>query len=757
MRIIRSVLEAQDLNVKVVLEDIFADFKNCHEKCRLCFVPVTKRYSRIKITDEIQNKINSVLQVHLSIDRTGSEFICSECGNNLNNVHLFKCKIKEKQNYFEKFSNKKVGDTDDDLPLPFQEHDIKTEYELNISTETELTTPIYEVKDEIFDPEHESPNDVNESRNVESSEFLKQKQSNPQFVRRDVTIKILRTDRPLQQHKYRKDSKARFCDICGKAFKNRAYIAAHMNTHKKYRTKDYHCHICENKHFDKKQLKIHTINAHGKSVSCDICGEALKNGLALKRHKLTIHSKKFPCEICGKGSRDSYSLALHMNTHKKNKPCINVNCSICGKTFKTEEGLKNHISRPHRPHRLPCEVCGKMLRNDSLKTHMSAVHFDIKPYQCDICAKKFCKRALIAHMNTHKEHRTKDHHCNLCEASFFDNGQLRVHILNVHERPKHLTCSICRTTFRTEEGLKKHKLRPHRFPCKVCGKMYKKDLLKIHLDAVHLKIKPYECDICGKKCSKTTITAHMNTHKKHRTKDFQCTICESSFFDNGHLRQHILGKHIKPKHLTCSLCGRICWTVEGLKRHEQLPHLFPCEVCGKMLRKNGLKSHMNAMHFKIKPFQCDICGKKCEKTHLAHHVKTHIDFEHRKKDFQCYICETSFFNKNILRRHIINVHESRKNLNNSSKIDCKTCGKVFQGPNAYFNHMINIHKITPSKEQLQTTVACDVCGKRFFTIQNLKMHKFYHEEKNYICDYPGCEKKFKAKRNLSKHTFMNHK
>ncbi|CRK86714.1 CLUMA_CG000547, isoform A [Clunio marinus] len=200
----------------------------------------------------------------------------------------------------------------------------------------------------------------------------------------------------------------------------------------------------------------------------------------------------------------------------------------------------------------------------------------------------------------------------------------------------------------------------------------------------------------------------------------------------------MLYRHERPKHLTCSQCGRICWTEEGLKKHELRPHRFPCEVCEKMLRKDALKPHMNRVHLKIKPYECDICGKKFCRTSLSRHVKTHIVWEHRPKDFQCYICETSFFDDKVLQKHIINVHESRKNLKNSSKIDCKTCGKVFQVPSAHFNHMINIHKITPSKEQLQTTVACGVCGKRFFTIQNLKMHtKYLHEEKNYACDYPG--------------------
>lgn len=39
-------------------------------------------------------------------------------------------------------------------------------------------------------------------------------------------------------------------------------------------------------------------------------------------------------------------------------------------------------------------------------------------------------------------------------------------------------------------------------------------------------------------------------------------------------------------------------------------------------------------------------------------------------------------------------------------------------------------------------VACEVCGKMFKTLADLRKHAVLHEELKFICDFEGCTKKF---------------
>ncbi|CRK95902.1 CLUMA_CG009348, isoform A [Clunio marinus] len=760
--------------------------------------------------------INSVLQVHFSLDGTGSDFMCSKCENILNDSHQSKFKINDKLKCYEKFSNKKVDNVRIELSVPIHYNFIKVEDELNISTEMELVSPMNEVKEE--SSEDESLKDHDEVKNEEENELENQDQSNPQFILCDAGGKVFKNDHSVKRHQ---------CDICGLTATCKFNISSHMNTHKEFRTKDFQCQICGNSYFNKNVLRYHILKNHEKPkhltcslcsrtfrteeglknhksrphrLPCEVCGKMILNN-ELKRHLKIVHFKIKPyqCDNCGKKFSRKQPLIKHLNTHKVYRTkdfhcqiCGNsyfrknglerhilikherlkhltcsicessfylkkslrfhilknherselITCSLCGKTFKSEEGLRNHKLNLHR---LPCNVCGKMISKENLKRHLNTIHLNIKPYQCDICGKKFSSKSEIAHhMIKHigLEHRTRDYQCDLCEASFFDKSGLQTHTLYVHERQQHHYCSLCNRTFRTEQGFKNHKLRPHRSPCEICGKSFRNDLLKHHLNMVHFNIKPYQCDICGKKFCKDYLPRHMDTHigLEHRTKDFHCQICGNSYFDKHGIERHILTIHEKPKHLTCLLCGKTSRNKEDLKNHKLRPCRLPCKICGKFIPTKSLKKHLNKVHYNNKPYQCDICGKKFCKISLAGHMITHIDLEHRTKDFHCYICENSFFNKKNLQTHILNVHEKPKHLT------CSLCGRFFNTKESLKNHKLIPHRLP-----------CDICGKRFVSKRSLLLHQNMHEERKFVCDFPGCQKKLKTKCNLKKHILIVHK
>lgn len=62
-----------------------------------------------------------------------------------------------------------------------------------------------------------------------------------------------------------------------------------------------------------------------------------------------------------------------------------------------------------------CEHCGsEYFTNSALKDHYTSAHTDIRPFECDICNKRFIhQRSLRKHAQSHSDERPFS--CNLCE------------------------------------------------------------------------------------------------------------------------------------------------------------------------------------------------------------------------------------------------------------------------------------------------------------------------------------------------------
>ena len=80
------------------------------------------------------------------------------------------------------------------------------------------------------------------------------------------------------------------------------------------------------------------------------------------------------------------------------------------------------------------------------------------------------------------------------------------------------------------------------FTCPTCEKIFKhKQLLKVHIQTVHLRIKPYKCNQCDFTSARKS---HLTTHKFNHTgeKPFKCSQCDfaSAYKNrlNTHMKQH---------------------------------------------------------------------------------------------------------------------------------------------------------------------------------------------------------------------------
>ncbi|XP_070707307.1 zinc finger protein OZF-like isoform X2 [Pempheris klunzingeri] len=230
------------------------------------------------------------------------------------------------------------------------------------------------------------------------------------------------------------------CDVCGKIFKYKQNLKAHMGLH-----------------------------TGGKQVGCDVCGQQFRRNETLRKH-MRIHTgeKPFTCGVCGKRFTQEENLRGHMMNHTGEKQ---FSCAICGKRFTCKRYLMNHMRVHTEEKPFGCDVCGQRFRyKANMKEHMG-LHTGEKQFACDVCGKRLkYERSLKKHMRDHSEEK-------LCGCSDFGKR------LTQHETLKN------HTIVHTEE-------KP--FGCVFCGKTFKyKGNLKVHI-GLHTGEKQFGCDVCGK-------------------------------------------------------------------------------------------------------------------------------------------------------------------------------------------------------------------------------------------------------------------
>uniref|UniRef100_A0A8D8LC95 Zinc finger protein 26 n=1 Tax=Cacopsylla melanoneura TaxID=428564 RepID=A0A8D8LC95_9HEMI len=301
-----------------------------------------------------------------------------------------------------------------------------------------------------------------------------------------------------------------------------------------------HIHTC----------KERTTKAEDSQWCCFRCGVVKSNEEQLRGHQRWCG--KFRCYKCGETKQNEAALKVHRRRCFEKKI---YKCNSCKRCFRAKSAMIEHAAQ-HINENLPCDFCAKSFESKGkLERHIREVHFKIRNrsiHTCTICSKNFKSRSnLRNHLNIHTGE--KNHLCYLCGNRFVDPGTLRKHMRHVHAETRAgqpvdrqmLQCEKCGKSFGSRTGYARHVDKIHgngKPECSICGKRVSgNEMLAVHMNAAHNKVKPYECKTCG---GLYTTPNYLKVHMRiHSGENFQCKFCKKTFLQVACLNRHYKTVH----------------------------------------------------------------------------------------------------------------------------------------------------------------------------------------------------------------------
>eukprot|EP00088_Acartia_fossae_P024075 TRINITY_DN2504_c2_g2_i1.p1 TRINITY_DN2504_c2_g2~~TRINITY_DN2504_c2_g2_i1.p1 ORF type:complete len:612 (+),score=137.26 TRINITY_DN2504_c2_g2_i1:81-1916(+) len=222
---------------------------------------------------------------------------------------------------------------------------------------------------------------------------------------------------------------------------------------------------------------------------CHVCKFRAKTLVELEKHAFEVHEANRLCTQCGHLSDTYDDYVKHDKSHL-------FNCDMCQKKILGSKNLRKHMKTHETKKedssklpRVPCDVCGQLLRENSIYSHMRLVHCT-EVHKCDLC--DFTTNAK-SRLDIHrKKHFNKAVECPECGKVVKD---MRKHLLrkcgNSKEKERHF-CHLCDKSFSYKESLDKHIKHIHqkimKFHCEHCDyKTYSGFNLRIHISKMHTK------------------------------------------------------------------------------------------------------------------------------------------------------------------------------------------------------------------------------------------------------------------------------
>jgi hypothetical protein len=170
--------------------------------------------------------------------------------------------------------------------------------------------------------------------------------------------------------------------------------------------------------------------------------------------------------------------------------------------------------------------------------------------------------------------------------------------------------------------------------------------------------------------------------------------------------QAVLPPPIEPKRrlevqIVCTICGKMIFK-HSIKSHLEKVHgdgkIHQCDTCGKKYNyKHELRKHIMIKHTDEKHFQCDTCGYRCATRHYFHgHMKIHLHPKDYK--FRCKLCLKAFVDNTRFKKHMKATHSTdeiddgiKVNLE-TNKFHCPFCNIAMHRKLILHQHIQKFHK-----------------------------------------------------------------
>ncbi|XP_010887185.3 zinc finger protein 646 [Esox lucius] len=564
------------------------------------------------------------------------------------------------------------------------------------------------------------------------------------------------------------DAGLMICSTCGESFAKKQDLLAHQLLHNEAQADDVkHVHV-DNSDETKPKEEVD-------SIICGNCGIFCTSYHHLETHQCTTNRKSESANNIG----DSVNTKVlgHMKENLDNGD-RQYKCDQCGRAYRHAGSLLNH-KKSHKTGVFRCAVCQKRFYNLlALKNHQRT-HFDVKRHTCNECGKAFkIQKQLLNHLRIHKENQAKIQELNnqiqalmqmngtvseggmtslnapahqpatatrkkrrtilIRKKNCVEGSSQTTSVIGVKSEeggdPRPYSCDQCGRTYRHAGSLVNHK-NSHKtgeYYCSVCNNTYSNQLaMKNHL-RIHFSVKKHSCQDCGKAFrGKKQLSIHVCAHLRkdtpggvrgrgrRRAKNIKCKQCRLTFMSSEQLTAHTCGSLGNP---TDGSDGQMS---TALKKEERP---FTCSICSRSYRHAGsLLNHKNT--HKSGHFSCTFCSKPFSNPMaLRNHTRIHT----QKKKHICLTCGKAFRLASILHNH------QKVHTRVASHFSCPECGKSFQGKSGLKRHRCqrshdDSATVADNRESADKCFTCDLCGRSYRHAGSLLNHKKTHSENLHHC------------------------